>query len=487
MKNKILSRQFIGSLIITVLLLFIYTQIASRILFTPIDFDEGYNLQISYHLSHDFLDYTTFTAKFDPNITTGPALLIPASLLIIDDSPLTPRIIMLLFTTIFIYLAQRYVYENRLQKIIFLILIIITPLFYFFSSHVLGELPGFVFFIISLIMISKKQYFLSGIFLSLSILTKQVYTLAILPVILQFLLIHIFSKKQRVTIFRNLALVLSGFLVVFFTWYLYIFSSESLSYAHFKRILRDNWQAWNILSQPKLSLIDKRLDMLGYIFNINGTLFSILIITTCVTVFKKLRHNYIAISLAFFSLFYTLYFLFLGSTNWYRHFLPSILAFIIILPLCVDVILEERNKKNILIMVLILVFTLLNSFYFKIYKSNSFTDEKIISQNLIFLNEKPLPLTSYTHLLNSQINTSKFVETLPKNANIAGISWWNAPEIEYLAGRKITRDPFVKDTDYIVTHYYGKLLGKTDYQYLNLIKNKKIIYNSEGYYIYEIY
>jgi hypothetical protein len=96
------------------------------------------------------------------------------------------------------------------------------------------------------------------------------------------------------------------------------------------------------------------------------------------------------------------------------------------------------------------------------------------------------PFTDPDSLLISQIKTAKIVKNLPIDSQIAGISWWNTPEIAYLSGRKIYRDPFQKKTDYIITHYYGRILGSQDYQYLDLIKNKKEVYNSEGYNIYKI-
>jgi len=159
MQSKKLFSKTVGSLIILFLSIFIYSQIVSRIFFTPIDFDEGYNLQVSYNLSRDFLNYATFDKLFDTNITTGPALLIPTSLIIDVSHPLLPRVVMLIFAILFIYICQVYMYTNQRQRIIFLFLIMLTPLFYFFSSHILGELPGFVFFLISLLVLVRKKYF----------------------------------------------------------------------------------------------------------------------------------------------------------------------------------------------------------------------------------------------------------------------------------------------------------------------------------------
>lgn len=476
-----------GGILIVIISLFIYTQIASHILFSPLDFDEGYNLQISQHLKKNLFNYSTFSGNFDPNITTGPALLIPSSLFINPSNPLIPRLIMIIFAILFIFICQVYMYTGQLQRITFLILISFTPLFYFFSSHVLGELPGFVFFLISLIMLSKRKYLLSGLFLALSILTKQVYIFGILSVILQFALIHIFSKKQRATIFRNIALVISGFLIVFLSWYLYILSSVNFSYSKFNRVLYDYQKAARILSQPKLSLIDKRLEMFTYVFGINGLLFTALLFLICKNIISKFRQNMLAVPLAFFVLIYTIYFLFFGSTNWYRHFFPSILALVVCLPFAGRIIFDVSLRRKAVMISFISVLILGNLVYYFTFQAINDYNKKLIEQNLIFRNETFLPLVSSDSLLKSQMQTADYIKNnIIRNDLVSGISWWNAPEIEYLNGRKIYRDPFNKDMSYLITHFYGEMLGKNDYQNLNLLKNKEIIYKSEGYTIYKI-
>ncbi len=486
MMNKKLLSKSASSLIILLLSIFIYSQIASRIIFAPLDFDEGYNLQISYNLSRNFLNYATFDNLFDTNITTGPSLLIPATFLISSSNPLLPRLIMLIFATVFIYICQVYMYTSQRQRIIFLILIIFTPLFYFFSSHVIGELPGFVFFLISLIALSKKKYFLAGLLMMLGIFTKSVYVFGIPVIILEFFLIHIFFKSQRINISRNAALLISGSLIILFIWQIYVLSAAGFSYHRFTNIIQDNWKAANALSQPKLSLIDKRVDMLSYVFGMHGVGFIILLFMICRITIKRLRENFTAVSLAFFSICYTLYFLFLGTTNWYRHFFPVILAMIVITPLCIDMLLNEKKRSDYILLGIVSLFMII-SYFTNLTHSNLYREKRTIEQNLIFYHEQNIPFSSPHPLLTSQLQTSAFINKLPQESVIAGVSWWNAPEISYLAGKKITRDPFAKDTHYLITHYYGEILGKSDYEYLKLLKNKGEIFSKEGYKIYKLY
>lgn len=485
MENKKLLSKTAGSLIILLLSIFIYSQIVSRILFTSVDFDEGYNLQISYNLSRNFLNYATFDGLFDSNITTGPALLIPTSFFINHASHLLPRVIMLIFTIIFIFVCHVYMYTGRLQKILFLILITLTPLFYFFSSHVLGEIPGFTFFLISLITLSKKKYFFSGFFIMLSIFTKQVYIFGILSVLLEFLLIHIFFKSQRVSVWKNAALLIIGTLTVIIIWHMYILTAVGFSYQQFANVITENMKTANTLTQPKLSLIDKRIDMLSYVFGMHGLAFVILIFTICRVIIKKLRYNFIAVSLSFFSIFYTLYFLFLGATNWYRHFFPVTLSLIVIVPLFIDNLFYEKKRAHFLFLGIVGLF-ILASIFSHLTHLSTIEEKRNFEQNLIFHHEQIFPFLFMDSLLAAQIQTSEYLKKLPSNSVISGISWWNVPEISYLSNREIKRDPFQKNTDYLIMHYYGEILGNTDYEYLKLIENKKEIYKSEGYKIYKI-
>lgn len=487
MLNNAFSYKLTSNLVIILLTACIYTQITSQILFTPIDFDEGYNLQTSRHLNNDILNYSTYTSKFDPNITTGPALLIPSTLFVSPLSPLLPRVLILIFAIIFIYSCQVYVYSNQLQKIAFLILLSITPLFYFFSSHVLGELPGFVFFLISLILLNRKRYYLSGIVLALSILTKQIYIFGILALLFEFTLIHIFSKKQRATISKNIALIVSGFLLIYLVWYIYILVSVNFSYSIFQKILADYYTATQALSQPKISLVDKRLEMFNYVFGVNGIIFILLILYISWQSIKYLRENHTIQSLAFYALLYILYFLFFGSSNWYRHFFPAVLALIVLLPVYLDLIFATLTRRKIILISFILLIISSNRSYNLVFHNTKHNEIKKNEQNLVFQNERMVPLLKPDILLDSQIQTASFIKNkIGKNKIISGISWWNAPEIEYLANRKIERDPFKRNTDYLITHFYGDTLAPNEYEYLDLLKKKNRIYKSEGYAVYEI-
>lgn len=486
MAGKISLSQILGITTITLLLLLIYTQIASRILFTPLVYDEGYNLQVSYNLRRQVLNYSSFGRLFDPYIFSGPALLMPAAFFMNDLSALLPRVSMLLFVTLFFYLTNSFLFTNNFQRIIFLIFLQITPLFYFFSSHVLGEFPGFVYFLASLIVLNKRKYFIAGILISLSILTKQVYMFGVFSVILEFILIHIFSKNQRVKLLHNSAWCLAGMLSVFILWYLYILTALNFSTSRFIAILNESSKVTRALFTPNVQLIFKRLMMLRYMFGVNGILIVIIILSTASIVIKKLRNNHAAVALAFFVFIYLLYYLFQTPSNSYLHFFPVVLATLILMPLALYNIVSLRKIKIYLITVLIGILIFLDLSYFLFFKADAYQQMRLIEQNQIVYGEQDFPFLEPDPLLLSQLSTAYFIKVnIPKNEQIGGVGWWKTPEIEYLSGKSIVTNPSLPQIRYIITNDYGSLLGKGQDTRLDDIAKKSVIFSSKWYKVYE--
>src|SRR5256885_11317293 len=90
-----------------ILLSLLFVEILTRVFNSFLDFDEGYNLQVSQNLHNHFL-YETHLQLFDPRITTGPPILIPAAFLINTLQPLLPRLVMLLYAALGLFLVLKY-------------------------------------------------------------------------------------------------------------------------------------------------------------------------------------------------------------------------------------------------------------------------------------------------------------------------------------------------------------------------------------------
>ncbi len=468
-----------------ILLLFLYVRIAFQAINAPIDYDEGYNLQVSYHLSKNVFNYATFSKKFDPNITTGPTVLLPAALLINDTSSLLPRVIMFLFTILFMYLCLHEIFETLWARVGFLITLLLMPLFSVFSAHILGELPGFFFLLLAIILLQKNKLKLSGIAFALSILTKQVYIFGVIPLFWLWFTNYRAIKQFNNKISGNLWNWASGFFSIIGIWFLYILTSLNFSWINVIRALDLYEQTARTISQPKMYLLIKRLDMLGYIFSLPGIIFLLLFIGIAIVTFieQKKRNNILA-ALCIFTIIYTAYFMFFGSTNWYRHFFPAMLGFSIILPVFILSLLFSRSEKHTLALGILGVIIVINSLLYRLTTDSDLLERKrTVEQNLLFSIDQPLMPTT-DPVLKSQLNTAEFIqEQVLPNDTIAGVGWWNAPEIEYLAKRRIERDPFQKNVKYIIKHFYGETLGQYDYRYLPQIQ-KYLIYKNNEYSIY---
>ncbi len=482
-----------------ILLLFLYIRIVTQAVTAPIDFDEGYNLQISYHVQKNLFDYRTFLTKFDPQITTGPTVLIPASLFINDNVSLLPRIVMVVYAVLFICICLHFIFRTLLQKVIFLFSLNAVPLFPLFSVHILGELPGFVFLILALLLLQKKRFILSGIMLGLSIVTKQVYLFGVIPFIgllMNTVTLEYTTKKKglknrhRFNYLKHVVKMWSfGFFSVFIVWLLYIFTSVGFSSLTMIQILDRYESTMRILATNRPMLLIKRLDMFSYIFSIPGITFALLILCVAFFCMYKMRRTYPLISaLAFYVSVYTIFFLFMGSTYWYRHFFPVMLAISIVLPFFITSLLFSKNEKHFIALGIIGVIILINIGLYKlvILRTVSIDHEKriTIEQNLLFTFEQPF-FPRLDSRLNGQLHTAAYIkDNIEKKDSIAGIGWWNAPEIQYLARREIKQNPSQKEVTYIITHFYGETLGMYDYLYLKQIP-KTLIYKTDGYALYQ--
>lgn len=283
------------------LILIFFVQVLTRIFNSPLDYDEAYNLQVSLNIQKKG-SYSTFERKFDPNITTGPTVLIPASIFLIKNVPLAPRITMLLFVFALIYICQKHLFFSNRQKFFFLFFLNIIPLGYFFSSHVLGETPGFVLMISSLIFLNKQKFTSGGILYGLSILTKNIYFIGFIPIVYIFLA-SCDKRRKFIKSARNLAPLIFGTLTTIFSWEFYKLAAFNFNIYNYKKLLIDTHAVANALSTPHADLLFARLDMIQYVFNLNSFLFLFISLfisySTCMYARKKRTYIYFTCSILY--------------------------------------------------------------------------------------------------------------------------------------------------------------------------------------------
>jgi len=391
------------------LFLLILLQITTRIINTHIDYDEGFNLQVSLNLNQ-IKKYATYDRILDPYITTGSTVLIPCLFFINDFNPLLPRIIMLCYTFLLIFICYKKIMKTNTQKLLYLIFLNFTPLFYFFSSHVLGEIPGFALFVISLLLFQKNKYYLSGMFLMLSIFTKSLYMLGIVSILFMLFMDYINIKKIT-QIRRSIENFLFGSFFIFSLWHFYALSNLQFNLIKYSSVLLDSYMVFQIKSGIALNLIPARLEMITYVFGINAYLFLFTtILLAIVIILKRQFHNTLICAFAIYYLINLIYFIIFSPTNWYRHFFPSVLSLSILTPYFLGYFIFHTTKKSIFIFGLF--FTILISSLYLSYispKSQIIKKRQRIQQNLIFDNKGFFPIFKQDPILKNQLDITEYI------------------------------------------------------------------------------
>lgn len=471
---NLIKNDYIYILAFFLLYVLISLQIGTRIINSHIDYDEGYNLQISQNL-YTSGEYATYDSLFDPYITTGPTVLIPTSFFISKQYPLLPRIIPSLYTLLLIIIISRYLLISKLQKILYLILLNFIPLFFFFSAHVLGEIPAFTFFILSLVSISKRKYILGGIFIGLSLLTKTMFLLTIISIIYIIFADYLNQKKIKKAI-EAIIDIIYGSLLIIAIWHLFILWQVQFDINSYQKILIDSFEIYHKKSVSNLGLIHGRLEMITWVFKIDAKIYILITLGIVFFVIKKyFRTSNLLVSVSSFYICLLVYFLLLGATNWYRHFFPAVLCLSIIIPYLIGDFIEKNKKKGILGIIIgafvIIIFMAYNS---DTVRYQYFHAQQKLQQNLIFEYEGYMPIWQKDTLLIHQMATKDFIlKEMDSRKKISGIGWWNAPEISYLINRKIYRNPFAEDVEYLIFHIYGDTLAPQKTKKMKSIKSKK--------------
>lgn len=478
----------INKLVILFLIVLMIFQLITRTFNSFVDFDEGYNLQISYNLRNQ-LAYSTFELPFDYKISTGPTVLIPAAFLINNNHFMLPRLVLVVYSLLFIYFIYKKVTGSYLEKIIFLILLNLLPLFYFFSTHIFGEIPAFFFLLACYYFYGKNKFFISGIFIGLSILTKSIFVIGMLPIFVFIIYNKIKNTDSKVLQeIHNLIVIMKGLLLILFLWNLFVFISVELNTNVYINTVTQFFQYTQQLSKYRPDLLISRFQMIRFAFNTNPLLLILISLFACFYVFFNKKRIIFLQLLSLFFVIYFNHFLFLGATNWYRHLFPAMLAVTVIIPFFISTFFEKLNAGKIVLISIVLAIFIADKFN----KSNQINPENyrrtVIEQNLIFLDQNEYFLLKQHQLLRSQTDTAQYIKNnLPETEKIAGLGWLNAPEISYLIGMKIGRNPLEPDAKFIIYHIYG-LLSSKGYAYYGLdrrLPNKKLIYQNFGYEIYQ--
>lgn len=475
MKNKLLT------LVLVILTLLIVIQLFSRVFHSPIDFDEGYNLQVSQNL-RQFGAYRTFEGLLDVNITTGPTVLIPSALLYSQENPLLPRLVMVAYTLIFIIVLFNKYFINKSEKVFYLFLINITPLFFLFSTQILGELPGFAFLIFSYLAFSRSKYFLSGALFALSILTKTAFIVGFLP-FMATVLYDYFDKKNFSLKLKSVFSMMAGVVLFIAIGELFRLSQFNFELSKYQ----SNFGSFLNFTQSRggavMNRIFSRMEMVGYTLHIGGFFF--LFFSIYLSIYSFLTSNRTEIKLiSLYVVFSLLQFTLFGSGQLYRHMFPSVLALLLLIPYFLSSFLSFLNFDRKLFLVGILTVLIISGVGYLYRDPNEDFVKKLKIQNLLFLDQSNRPYVKPKKILTDQFDIARYINSnINASVKLAGKEWLNSPEISYLTQRKIYRDPDNNEVKYVLLSLYNKSLDPNTDAYIRKAKLEKV-YGNDSYDLY---
>lgn len=350
-------------------------------MFSALDFDEGYFLQVAWHIWYQSA-YRSYYQWFDPYITTGPTVLLPASLFI-PLHPLAPRIVILLYNICFIYITNRYYLGSSIRAFLWILLIILLPHSQIYLTHVLGEMPGLCLVIAGYTAITNKRKLLGGIVIGLAAITKQLYILSFVPLL--------FTRQWKT--------VLSAFVPVAL-WQMIVLMQGTAA----DRIITQ------ALAWPRPDMFVQRFTMISH--ELGMPVWVWLMVSMIIWTYGAQRKQFLLLSM--FCWTYATYYLLLYSNYSYRTFFSLLVATVLL-----GIVLVPRQS--------VVVLLVMASIFFMILHRPQETEIVSFSEQ-----------AELAHLVRSLKGT------------LSGCRWFSAPELSYLARRRINRE-VTKSTQYYIT------------------------------------
>ena len=178
----------------------------------PLDYDEAYNLQVVDNLANG-TGYASYGAlrdegpwAFDPNITTGPVILLPLALVwwLTDGSLLAVRIAMLSFCATYILGILAFLGLTRETLVMSAVGAASALIILFWPERVIGEVPAAAAIIWAAYGVSKNRGLIAGLGVGLAIQIKYTYGLAGAALLLSWFFETVVARPHRWI--RNIAL-----------------------------------------------------------------------------------------------------------------------------------------------------------------------------------------------------------------------------------------------------------------------------------------
>jgi len=197
-----INLKYVWIIALVVLIVFAARTLAA-LFHVELEFDESYNLQVplNLYLNGHYQTWYNGTRIFNPEITTGPTVLLPIYLLFTlfsSTHPAIGRIVVFLFYLMFLYFFYRELFlkeksgKAAFYGAAFFLLLFGVELFGLqLSFGVVGEMPGIFFLVLAFYFFGsecKSGHALAGVFLALAILTKLIFAISLAAIFIVALL-----------------------------------------------------------------------------------------------------------------------------------------------------------------------------------------------------------------------------------------------------------------------------------------------------------
>lgn len=328
-----------GVIALAALLLVLVTLVYA--LRAPVDFDEGFNLQIPASLAAGTGYATTggSLTPFNPVISTGPPVLLPiAAVFKLLGPDLAPaRMVMALYflaALALLGLLSAKLYGWRSAAICVLLAVILPDIFRF-GLKALGELPGVFWMLAGTLLLMRRRPVLAGLCFGAAALTKFLLIMALPPLVLLMLLECWVSWPRVRAPLRFYAVVFAGLLLPLIVWELAQYASLGLvGYIHTKLgfyfLLKSGGGAGAGANSSDLAA---RLTTLHQTFGVPGIAVVAVILAILARHLLRAPHLVRALKagpsprgdlfLLFFCSLNIAWWLFTPNQGWWRHLLPA--------------------------------------------------------------------------------------------------------------------------------------------------------------------
>lgn len=476
-----------------------------------ISYDDGYNASVAKNIAFGIGYKTTYHSEitFNPEITTGPTLLLPAALLIkiFGNTYWVPGltqvlVILLLLVALFVVIGKK---DTRINPFVFFLLFFVGVIL--FSSvdtteeqfldlwvHLVGEIPISLLIIISHIVIrdksnQKKSTFVSGFVYGLAVITKFISLLAFAGFCC-FLIVEFFLLNRRI---QPQKIILLFFVVGF--------SIPPISVFLLKKSLLNDPLVWETTKNYEREFIKKRESGIAQLLNADdkselivenaainfsilkekyfqnqwpmvlaaGALLCFLVISTLRAIMKEgpSQARLCGLSLIAAALVHASWWVLLSPVGWLRHLNPAILY-------C------------------------LAGAAFLLSEINGVRDKAIAVMLLLFVSYPRLQAFHYLTTIN--VNKNQDVQALlevkdylqglkgPKTL-LYGAGWWANRTLEYVMPqsgnfsdlRKISQETFDSNSIILVRDIRFWEQGKADLQYFQEYCDRNILQVKEPF------